>query len=155
MASGFPRMDHPGRRVEVEDFVSSVPLVDDDGEPLTEDELISMHAAYRVRIATIDIDYFEALDQPVLDGRNFDAADLEPDAPLTVIVDEAFIEGVLEGQNLWEDGCASCPAPGRPWTRRRRGTRSSGSFPRSDSIWSDLNRMPGSTSRERLARSVP
>ncbi len=99
IASGFPRMDHPGRRVEVEDFVSSVPLVDDDGEPLTEDELISEHAAYRVRIATIDIDYFDALGQPILDGRSFDAADLEPDAPLTAIVDQAFIDGVLEGHN--------------------------------------------------------
>ncbi len=85
MGSRLPEMDHPAGRVEIEG--------EDRGEGFE---------GYRVRLATVDVGFFDGLGQGVLNGRGFDtrdlAATLGPD-PTAVIVNTAFVERVLDGRN--------------------------------------------------------
>ena len=49
-------------------------------------------------VTEIETNYFDVVDAPILDGRGFNAADAEPGANV-VIVDQAFVEKVLQGRN--------------------------------------------------------
>jgi hypothetical protein len=80
VASVLPRMDHPIRWAEVDG--EDPP----DGRP-----------GHQIRIARVDPGFFEALGQPILAGRGFDAIDLEDGS--AVIVNTTFVEQVLGGRN--------------------------------------------------------
>lgn len=80
VAGALPRMDHRIRHVELE------------GE-----ELVGDADPYRVRTVQVDVDFFRALGQPLLTGRNFDSRDLE-EGRLTVIVNANFVANVLGGR---------------------------------------------------------
>ncbi len=81
IGSRLPRMDHPSRRVEV------------DGEALVDDL-----RGHQVQVASVDVNFFDALDHPILLGRGFDRSDLG-DNRTTVIVNNTFVETVLDGRN--------------------------------------------------------
>lgn len=85
-ASSLPRMDHDALRVEVE----GGPAFDD----LDFFDQLNRFAA----TATVDVDFFTALDQPILMGRDFDRADLVDDAR-SVIVNTSFVDRLLDGRN--------------------------------------------------------
>ena len=76
VANLLPGMDHPNRWVEVE----------------------SGFPRQKVRIARVDIGFFEALEQPILSGRGFDSDDLGEDRS-AVIVNANFVDQVLGGKN--------------------------------------------------------
>lgn len=66
--------------------------------------------AYLINVARVDIGYFDALGQPILNGRNFSAGDLGDDRS-AVIVNKGFVDRVLGGRNpigqrlrYWEPG---------------------------------------------------
>jgi len=86
VADRLPRMDHGSRGVEVEDL--AVPEADGP----------TGAGAPRVSTAWVDVGYFEALEQPILSGRDFDEGDLDGQAS-TVIVNTTFVDRVLEGRN--------------------------------------------------------
>lgn len=78
MGSRLPGMEHPAARVEVE------------GQAHSE--------GYRVRVATVDVDFLEGLGQNVLSGRGFSRADLArgpSEDPTAVLVNTAFVGHVL------------------------------------------------------------
>jgi predicted permease len=77
VAEVLPRMDHPSRLVEVE------------GDPGREE-------GTWVRAARVDVDFFDALGAPILQGRGFDRGDLEGDRPV-MIVNTVFVERFLGG----------------------------------------------------------
>jgi putative ABC transport system permease protein len=95
----LPRMYHRERRVELDDDTpvaagagadaASGPGLPSPAEPA---------ARHEVNIAAVDAAYFDALQAPVLAGRGFGPADLAPGAR-AVIVDQAFVDQVLRGQN--------------------------------------------------------
>lgn len=78
VASVLPGMDHPVSRVEVE------------GGSATDRDV--------VRVASVDVGFFDALEQPILTGRGFDARDLGEERS-TVIVNTNFVDRVLGGGN--------------------------------------------------------
>lgn len=83
MGAQLPAMGHPSRPVEVEGNVS-------DGEA----------GGIRVESARVDVNFFQDLDHPVLEGRDFSLADLpeEPNAHRpAVIVNSNFVRDVLGG----------------------------------------------------------
>jgi predicted permease len=80
VADALPRMDHPSRIIEVEGAEGS-----------------EQQRGRHVRTARVDVEFFDALDQPVLSGRAFDDADLEGDAPVA-IVNTVFVERMLGGR---------------------------------------------------------
>jgi hypothetical protein len=85
MANRVPGMEHSSRRVEVEG--------EDRGEGFE---------GHRVRLATVDVGFFEGLGQPILSGRGFTTADLLgtiDEDRTSVIVNTAFVEHVLGGRN--------------------------------------------------------
>ncbi len=53
---------------------------------------------HRVRTATVDVDFYDALDAPILSGRGFAAADLKSDQGV-VIVNESFAREILGDRN--------------------------------------------------------
>ena len=66
--------------------------------------------AHLISVARADIGYFDALGQPILSGRNFNAGDLGDDRS-AVIVNTGFVNRVLGGRNpigqrlrYWEPG---------------------------------------------------
>jgi len=77
----MPRMDHPGRRVEIE------------GESVAEG-----FRGHEVQVARVDPGFFAALDSPILLGRGFDGRDIGTGRS-TVIVNTSFVERVLGGRN--------------------------------------------------------
>lgn len=77
VADALPGMDHRSRPVEVEGVEGR-----SDGT--------------WVRTARVDVDFFEALDAPVLGGRDFDAADLDDEGSVA-IVNTVFVERLLGG----------------------------------------------------------
>ena len=79
-AERLPRTYHGWNQVEVDG--GAVPIEDPRG--------------HRVGRAPIDVDYFEALDAPLVSGRGFTLADLESGARV-VIVDQPFVDRVLGG----------------------------------------------------------
>lgn len=70
--------------------------------------------------AYIDPSYFEVLEAPILAGRGFSAADYGPDARVA-IVDQAFVEKILQGRNPIGQRIRLSPRselgkdPSRPW----------------------------------------
>ena len=54
--------------------------------------------AHLLNVARVDIGYFDALEQPILSGRNFNTADLGSDRS-AVIVNKGFVDRVLGGRN--------------------------------------------------------
>lgn len=100
VADMLPGTDHRSRKIEIE------------GLPLTEDG-----EGYRVRFARVDIGYFDALEQPMLSGREFDRNDLLPGTN-PVIVNTNFVERVLGGRNPIGQRIRYVPRPGEqagPW----------------------------------------
>jgi predicted permease len=77
VGSVLPRMEHQNSRIELADGA----------------ERLS-----RARIATVDVDFFKALRQPILSGRAFDAGDLR-DGAHVVIVNTSFVTNALGGAN--------------------------------------------------------
>lgn len=83
IGSTVPGGRHSGRWVEVEGMPAS------DGTP-----------AHWVRTATVVPGFFEALDQPPVAGRGFDALDgLGADSSKAVVVNTRFVEEVMGGRN--------------------------------------------------------
>ena len=81
VGSVLPGMDHASRRFEL------------DGENRSGD--FQSHPAVN---ASVDLDFFNALEQPILIGRGFNLSDLAEDRS-AVIVNTAFVERVLGGRN--------------------------------------------------------
>jgi predicted permease len=81
VANLLPGMDHPGSNIMV------------DGEALADDS-----EGHRIRMARVDIGYFDALETPILSGRGFALNDLRGEAR-TVIVNTSFVQRVLGGRN--------------------------------------------------------
>ena len=84
VGSALPRMDHEIRLIELD--------VEVDG-----DRPAPVVPIDRVRTARVAPDFFEALEQPILMGRGFTAADLGADRS-AVIVNTTFVEQVLGGR---------------------------------------------------------
>lgn len=78
VASVLPGMDHPVSRIEVEG-----------GSPTGRDV---------VRVASVDVNFFAALEQPILTGRVFDSRDIGEERS-TVIVNTNFVDRILGGGN--------------------------------------------------------
>jgi predicted permease len=81
VADYLPRMDHRTRLVEAEGVESP-----------------EGRSGFSIRTARVDLDFFESLGQPILQGRAFDAGDLGEESG-AVIVNTSFVERVLGGQN--------------------------------------------------------
>lgn len=81
VASALPRMNHRTRRIEIEADGSAGGILE-----------------YRVRTASVDVDFFRALQQPMLAGRDFDSRDLAAERS-TVVVNTNFIATVLGGRS--------------------------------------------------------
>lgn len=77
----LPRTYHRERRIEL------------DHAAMAPDE-----TSYWVHLAAVDDAYFDVLQAPILAGRSFGPADLGADSR-AVIVDQAFVDEVLRGQN--------------------------------------------------------
>jgi putative ABC transport system permease protein len=85
-ASSLPRMDHEALGVDVEG-----------GTAFDDLDLFDRLNRF-VATAKVDVDFFAALDQPILVGRDFDRADLVDDAR-PVIVNTSFVDRLLDGRN--------------------------------------------------------
>ncbi len=81
MGTRLPGMDHFTRWIEL------------DGESQTSD--LRGHGVFT---ASVDVDFFSTLEQPILTGRGFDALDVS-DNRSAVIVNTSFVERVLGGRN--------------------------------------------------------
>ncbi|MEO7999254.1 MAG: FtsX-like permease family protein, partial [Gemmatimonadaceae bacterium] len=81
VADVLPLMEHRSQPVEVEGAANA-----------------SNVSAKWVRTASVDVDYFRALGQSVVTGRDFTRSDAE-NADGTIIVNTAFVDRVLEGKN--------------------------------------------------------
>jgi hypothetical protein len=81
VADALPRMDHCSRLVEVEGV-----------------ETPGGRRGQYTRTARVDVDFFEALNQPILTGRGFEPGDLAGDVQ-PVIVNTVFVDGVLGALN--------------------------------------------------------
>ena len=88
VADRLPRQDHNFRRIAIEGETSWVTV---EGRP-------GASSPPFMPVARIDLDFFEALGQPILAGRGFGQADLE-DGVSTVIVNTAFADRRLAGRN--------------------------------------------------------
>jgi predicted permease len=87
-AETLPGGEYPERRIEL-------------SYDAAEDAARNPETPIPFRFATVahaDTAYFEVLDAPILAGRGFNAADAEPGAHVA-IVDQAFVENVLQGRN--------------------------------------------------------
>ena len=80
-ASVLPRMEHPMRQIEVE------------GDPGQGDA-----PRRAVHLIHVDLEFFDALEQPILSGRGFVRADAGA-AGSAVIVNTAFVKRTLGGRN--------------------------------------------------------
>ena len=92
-ADWVPRVpDRPWERIELPDQLTVTPRA----------EAGAGGAARRPRrwanVARIEPSYFDVLETPILAGRAFAAADLAPGANVA-IVDQGFVEQVLQGRN--------------------------------------------------------
>ena len=90
-ADRLPRMFHPERQLEVEDMEAGASAARP-GSPTPQDSL------HQVSIGTIDPNYFDVLETPILAGRAFHSGDIASDAPVA-IVDQVFVNQVLHGRN--------------------------------------------------------
>jgi putative ABC transport system permease protein len=82
-ASELPRMRHQYSEIQL-----------DEGGTAPADPEIGHLAAF----TSVALDYFEVLGAPVLRGRGFRAADLQPDARV-VVVNQSFVTHILGGRN--------------------------------------------------------
>jgi predicted permease len=83
-ATALPRMDHPMRLIDVDhDAVAAA-------SPLP--------GPFKVRAAGIAIDFFEALEQPLVAGRGFESRDLVDDVR-TIIVNTTFAQRAFGSTN--------------------------------------------------------
>ena len=92
-ADWLPRVpDRPWERIELPDQLTVTPRA----------EAGAAGAARRPRrwanVGRIEPSYFDVLETPILAGRAFAAADLAPGANVA-IVDQGFVEEVLQGRN--------------------------------------------------------
>lgn len=105
-ATALPRMDHPGRLMEIDqDAATGATGAAPAAGPFT------------VRTARIAIDFFAALQQPLVAGRGFDARDLEADAR-TIIVNTTFAQRAFGSTNAVGRRvrqATSDGAPAGPW----------------------------------------
>jgi predicted permease len=107
----LPRTNHPDVEIKLyDDTIRSAGGATSPRLPLRE-----------VSVAGIDPSYFDVLERPMLAGRAFTAADLAP-GPRVAIVDQGFVDQVLEGRNaigqrvrFVEDGNAAAATDADPW----------------------------------------
>lgn len=114
------------RRVAAEPGVAGVTFVDRlprMGHPEPRIEIEGDSAVREAAVASIDPDYFDVLDAPILAGRAFSGGDLQRDAR-TVIVDQGFVDQVLAGRSAVGRRIRFAPEPSvdgggaeapRPW----------------------------------------
>ena len=76
----LPGTLHEGERYEIE------------GDPAPSD------FGREVRVAAVDVNFFQALEAPIVSGRSFTLADLESVSEVA-IVNESFVDQVLQGRN--------------------------------------------------------
>jgi predicted permease len=88
IADRFPGMDHPNRRIEVEDVAPPEIAAAAQASP----------PGHEVQTALVGADFFDAFGAPLLAGRAFNAGDLHSDGRV-VIVNESFVRQVLAGRN--------------------------------------------------------
>ncbi len=81
VGSRLPSMQHPSRQIELDD------------ESVSDD-----FPAPWVRTASVDVNFFKALEQPIVMGRGFDTNDLGGNR-VAVIVNTAFVDRLLSGRN--------------------------------------------------------
>ena len=87
-AETLPGGEYPERRIEMGDDVAETAARGPEAPPL-----------FRVAtVAKTDISYLDVVDAPILAGRGFNAADAEP-AARVAIVDQGFVDNVLQGRN--------------------------------------------------------
>jgi putative ABC transport system permease protein len=84
-ANTLPRMDHPIRLMNVDQDAATAAAAPAAGP-------------FQVRTARIAVDFFEALEQPLVAGRGFDSRDLEKDAG-TIIVNTTFAQRAFGSSN--------------------------------------------------------
>jgi predicted permease len=82
-ATALPRMDHPSRLMDIDHDAGAA------AAPM---------GPFKVRTARIAIDFFDALEQPLVTGRGFDSRDLREDAK-TVIVNTTFAQRAFGSTN--------------------------------------------------------
>ena len=106
----LPRTYHPDPKIEVYGDPTGTSLTNTSGKPLLRE----------ANVAGIEPSYFAVLGVPMLAGRAFTAADLAPGSRVA-IVDQGFVEQVLEGRNaigqrirFVQDGEAAAKDP-NPW----------------------------------------
>jgi putative ABC transport system permease protein len=99
----LPRLYHRERRIELDDAEAAAATRG--GASALQQE-----APYEVSIAAVDASYFDVLQAPILAGRSFGPADLEPGSR-AVIVDQGFVEQVLRGRNPVGRRVRFAPAP--------------------------------------------
>ena len=81
LANALPRMDHQTRKIALQG-----------------DTPLDIEERRSVRIAKVDVDFFEGLGQSILAGRGFDRSDLQPQTR-SVIVNHDFAETHFAGQD--------------------------------------------------------
>ena len=77
----LPGMDHPSRRFEIDGTSQASDLTDP-----------------RAMNASVDLNFFAALDQPILAGRGFNLSDLD-EGSAVVIANTTFVDQMLGGRN--------------------------------------------------------
>jgi putative ABC transport system permease protein len=82
-ATALPRMDHPTRLMDIDQDVAAV---------------AAPAGPFTVRTARIAIDFFDALEQPLVAGRGFDSRDLKEGAG-TIIVNTTFAQRAFGSTN--------------------------------------------------------
>ena len=80
-ATALPRMDHPVRLMEIDQDAAGQPRA----------SAAESRGPFKVRTARIAIDFFDALEQPLIAGRGFDSRDLDKNAS-TIIVNTTFAQ---------------------------------------------------------------
>jgi predicted permease len=84
----LPRQDHISRRSSIEGETSWTTVEGRPGSPMPP----------LLPVARVDVDFFDALGQPMVAGRGFDQADLA-DSASTAIVNAGFVERRFGGRN--------------------------------------------------------
>jgi predicted permease len=80
-------------------FANRLPGMDHGSEPIdVENVTVTGRPRDRVRTASVALDFFDALNTPILAGRAFTAADLTAARPV-VMVNQSFVRSVLGGRH--------------------------------------------------------
>jgi putative ABC transport system permease protein len=88
----LPRMFHREGHVEVDVAANET------GRRGPDADSPALTSPHEVSFSAIDPSYFAVLNTPILAGRAFNAGDVSPD-PQVVIVDQAFVDQLLQGRN--------------------------------------------------------